>query len=195
VPWQKTINRLDTAESKYKKNFSKTINVGIIGDLGFYKGTGVIQQYFEVQRERALEFNIIHFGKPSKQLLEFSSYFCVGQYDDAEIKDLLRKNEIDIVWFPNQCPETYSFALTIAIESGLPISASNVGSFSERLHGLEFVKVSPKESSIESWVKDWILLLQLQNKVKHNDERFASLEFKDEWEKTYNKTQNLDFSI
>ena len=40
-----------------------------------------------------------------------------------------------MIWFPVQVPETYSYTLTAAIYSGLPIVASRIGALPERLEG------------------------------------------------------------
>ena len=45
----------------------------------------------------------------------------------------VEKIDPDAILFPAQCPETYSYTLTAAIASGLPIIATKIGSFPERL--------------------------------------------------------------
>ena len=37
------------------------------------------------------------------------------------------------MWFPDQVPETYSYTLSVALASGLPIVASALGALPERL--------------------------------------------------------------
>src|SRR5262249_35031672 len=56
-----------------------------------------------------------------------------GPYQEGELPSLLAKYNPHVLWFPAQWPETYSFTLSAAIESGLPIAASEIGAFPERL--------------------------------------------------------------
>jgi GT2 family glycosyltransferase/glycosyltransferase involved in cell wall biosynthesis len=58
-----------------------------------------------------------------------------GEYREGELPALLASEGGDVVFFPAQCPETYSFTLSDAIDSGLPIVATNLGALPERLAG------------------------------------------------------------
>jgi hypothetical protein len=57
----------------------------------------------------------------------------VGQYDDAELAQLLAAERRDVILFAAQVPETYAYTMTVALESGLPIVASALGALPERL--------------------------------------------------------------
>jgi glycosyltransferase involved in cell wall biosynthesis len=59
----------------------------------------------------------------------------VGQYDDADLAQLLVAEKADVILFPAQVPETYAYTLTVALASGLPIVASALGALPERLAG------------------------------------------------------------
>jgi len=73
-----------------------------------------------------------------------------GAYDDAKLDLLIAQLGPHIVWFPAQWHETYSYTLSAALRSGLPILASDLGCFPERLEGrpLSFIK-SWRSSPIE----------------------------------------------
>ena len=73
-----------------------------------------------------------------------------GAYADVNLDRLIAQLEPHIVWFPAQWHETYSYTLSAALRSGLPILASDIGSFPERLEGrpLSFIK-SWRSSPIE----------------------------------------------
>ena len=57
-----------------------------------------------------------------------------------------------VVWFPGQCPETYSYTLTTAINAGLPIVATQIGAFPERLEGRPLTWLVDPEASPEEWL-------------------------------------------
>jgi glycosyltransferase involved in cell wall biosynthesis len=58
-----------------------------------------------------------------------------GRYSESELRDLIAAESPDVLWFPQTWPETYSYTLSAAIESGLPIVASGLGALPERLAG------------------------------------------------------------
>ena len=58
-----------------------------------------------------------------------------GQYVDADLPLLIGAEKPDVILFPAQVPETYAYTLSVALASGLPIVASALGAFTERLAG------------------------------------------------------------
>ena len=56
-----------------------------------------------------------------------------GEYDEGQLPALLAASGADAVFFPAQVPETYSFTLSDALDTGLPIVATNLGALPERL--------------------------------------------------------------
>jgi len=56
-----------------------------------------------------------------------------GRYEENELNSLISKENAHVVWFPNICPETYSYTLSSALKAKLPIIAPTLGAFPERL--------------------------------------------------------------
>ena len=56
------------------------------------------------------------------------------------------------MWFPGQWPETYSYTLSDAIDAGLPIVATRIGAFPERLEGRPLTWLVDPEASPEEWL-------------------------------------------
>ena len=54
--------------------------------------------------------------------------------------------------FPAQWPETYSYTLSAAIDAGLPIVATRIGAFPERLEGRPLTWLVDPEASTEEWL-------------------------------------------
>jgi len=65
---------------------------------------------------------------------------------------LLAKVKPHVVWFPAQWPETYSYTLSAAIDAGLPIVATRIGAFPERLEGRPLTWLVEPEASTEDWL-------------------------------------------
>ena len=75
-----------------------------------------------------------------------------GEYEEAELPALLAKVKPHVVWFPAQWPETYSYTLSAAIDAGLPIVATRIGAFPERLEGRPLTWLVDPEASPEEWL-------------------------------------------
>lgn len=60
-------------------------------------------------------------------------FFFTGPYEDKDLLTLIAFEKADIIYFPAQWPETYSYTLSAALSSGLPILAPSFGAFVERL--------------------------------------------------------------
>jgi glycosyltransferase involved in cell wall biosynthesis len=56
-----------------------------------------------------------------------------GEYPEGALPELLAASGGDALFFPAQVPESYSFTLTDALDTGLPIVATNLGALPERL--------------------------------------------------------------
>src|SRR6202011_5129507 len=75
-----------------------------------------------------------------------------GEYAEADLPALLAKVKPHVVWLPGACPETYSFTLSGAIDAGLPIVATRIGAFPERLEGRAMTWLVDPEASTEEWL-------------------------------------------
>ena len=109
------------------------LRVALIGVLAQQKGAATAAAVVEAADPAAFCFNLI--GYPEQELpASLRRHLKVtGEYREAELPGLLAKTNPHVAWFPAQWPETYSFTLSAAIEAGLPIVASRIGAFPERL--------------------------------------------------------------
>ena len=79
-----------------------------------------------------------------------------GSYEEADLPLLLDWLKPDAVWFPAQCPETYSYTLSTCLALGLPVIAPNLGSFPERVAGREWTWVCPWDQTPEEWLQQLV---------------------------------------
>ena len=88
--------------------------------------------YFQTLK---LPWKIHHFGAGfTKNLRKQTNVITVGHYENEEhLRQLLIKNNINMLWFPAYRHESFCYTLTLAIQTGLPILAYNSGTFKERL--------------------------------------------------------------
>jgi hypothetical protein len=87
-----------------------------------------------------------------------------GSYQEQDLPDLLKWLDADMAWFPAQCPETYSYTLSACLAAGLPVMASDLGAFPERLYKRPLSWLVNWQSTPQQWL-DQILYAgsQLQN--------------------------------
>ncbi len=95
-------------------------------------------------RSLPLFFRVIgHADRDVRQEPEIPLSFS-GPYNDIELPLLIGRERPDLIFFPAQCPETYSYTLSYALVTGLPIVAPRLGAFSERLADYP-----------QAWLLDW----------------------------------------
>jgi len=111
------------------------LRVAILGVLAPQKGAYTVMSVVEAADPDAIEFHLIGYAEADLPDGVTDRITVTGKYAEGEVPALLAKVKPHLVWFPAQWPETYNYTLTPAIEAGLPIVASRIGAFPERLAG------------------------------------------------------------
>lgn len=114
----------------------RELKIVVLGGLTPAKGLYVVEACALNAQQRGLPlyFRVIghHGGRPVKQEPEAPLSFS-GVYGDEQLPLLIDRERPDAIFFPAQWPETYSYTLSAALRTGLPIFAPQLGAFSERL--------------------------------------------------------------
>ena len=108
--------------------------IGVLGAVGREKG-GELLEKIAIQAKTLnlpLKFKLIGYSHRSLKSVELT-----GPYKNKDLVELIKQQALDVVFFPAQWPETYSYTLSYALDSALPIIAPNMGAFPERLSGRE----------------------------------------------------------
>jgi len=115
----------------------RVARVVVLGNLSPAKGLHVVAACADDARARRLPLTFRVLGSTTEPVRQFPAVplSIVGQYDDADLAQLLVAEKADVILFPAQVPETYAYTLTVALASGLPIVASALGALPERLAG------------------------------------------------------------
>jgi hypothetical protein len=120
--------------NEYNINFSE-LNIGVIGAIAISKGSYMIQDMSNYIIKSKVPWKIFHIGggfnsNPKK----ISNIHFMGPYNsEIQLRDILVKNKINILWFPAFRHESFCYTLTLAIQTCLPIIAYDSGTFKERL--------------------------------------------------------------
>lgn len=108
----------------------QVIKIGIINTITPNKGLREYPKLFRMEKYKGYRIEYHIFGT---QKMEGSNVIFQGPYKEDEIFSLLKKHSIHGLAFLNEYGETYSYALTKGINTGLPLLYSNLGAYVERL--------------------------------------------------------------
>jgi len=114
------------------------VHVAVLGTLAAHKGYWAVRRLVERQDMNDGPVHVTLLGAVDAALPPSRSprLVATGPYDgDGELVTLLHETDPDVIWFPARAPETFSFTLSTAMETGLPIVAPRLGAFVERLEG------------------------------------------------------------
>ena len=120
----------------------KTVRVLVLGMMSPAKGGVQLESCARDAKKRHLPLSFRVLGFPYYERLPVGvlggtepelPIFFTGRYEDKDLLTLIAFEQADIIYFPAQWPETYSYTLSAALSSGLPILAPSFGAFVERL--------------------------------------------------------------
>ena len=109
--------------------------VGVIGIVNHAKGYKLIQDLSSELKKNDLNIEIYLYGDFASGLdSNLHNVRVFGRYkNDADLIEKIRKSPPDLIFFPSKVPETYSYALSEALQFDLPIMFFDTGAISERL--------------------------------------------------------------
>ncbi len=113
----------------------RVVRVATLGALSPEKGLRVVAACSDDARARGLPLAFRVLGSTTEPLPQWprAALSVHGQFAEAELPALIAAERPDVIWFPAQVPESYSYTLSAAIASGAAIVASALGAFPERL--------------------------------------------------------------
>jgi GT2 family glycosyltransferase/glycosyltransferase involved in cell wall biosynthesis len=118
------------------------LRVAVLGTLSEHKGGSFLLDCVKAANESGTpiawyvvgEFSSSSLKARAKQLKKFLS--VTGHYRVDDIPRLIDDLGPHVLLFVQRWPETYSFTLSEAFQTGYPILAPDIGAFSERVSGL-----------------------------------------------------------
>jgi len=113
----------------------RTLRVATLGVLASHKGAHIVAALTEIADPADIAIHVIGHTEPDFPEAAADRLTMTGKYAEADLPHLLAKLRPHVILFPGMAPETYSYTLTAAIASGLPIIAPRIGAFTERLEG------------------------------------------------------------
>jgi GT2 family glycosyltransferase/glycosyltransferase involved in cell wall biosynthesis len=130
----------------------RALRVVVIGVLANQKGAITVMTVASAAAPDDLAIHVIGYAETPLPAPLADRITVTGEYAEAELPRLLADAKPDVVWFPAQWPETYSYTLSAGINAGLPIVATRIGAFPERLEGRPFSWLVDPEASTDEWL-------------------------------------------
>jgi O-antigen biosynthesis protein len=127
----------------------QVVKIALLGALSNAKGLSValsVAAYSEITRSPLLLRLVGHAAEPLPPTLT-----ATGSYEVDELPKLIASERPDVIWLPSQVPETFSFTLSAALHSGLPIVASNIGALPDRLRGVANATLLEYDATSAEW--------------------------------------------
>lgn len=132
--------------------------VAAIGALGIEKGAELFEAVAKFSKSLGKPIDFVLIGYSHVHL---AGICATGPYKPDELPTLLDRHGVDVIFFPVRIPETYSYTLSYALESGRAILAPNLGAFPERLSGRcgvalfdHLASVSQVAQTLDQLIKD-----------------------------------------
>lgn len=113
------------------------LRVVMIGVLSLTKGRRKVYEAIEASEAMGLpmHFHVIGDPQETRPATVGDRFSFTGWYKAHELPALIEQAQADVYLFASAAPETYSFALTEAMQQRRPIIATDLGAFAERLRG------------------------------------------------------------
>ena len=131
----------------------RVVRVVTLGKLSPEKGLRVFMECAADARARALPLSFRILGPTTEPVPQWpdASVSIHGQYADSELSALIAAERPDVIWFPSQIPESYSYTLSAALDTDAAIVASAIGALPERLAGNPRALLLPAEATAAEW--------------------------------------------
>ena len=118
---------------------SDRARVAMIGAIGLHKGYAELLACARdaARRNLPLDFVVIGYTEDDATLFQTGRVFITGRFAEDEVAELLQREDCNVACYPSVAPETWSYALSHGLRSGLPIVAIDFGAVGERLRDVE----------------------------------------------------------
>lgn len=128
------------------------LRIALLGGIAGHKGGTALNACLAGADPDAYEFIVIGWREAATSSPGGVKITETGAYREQDLPGLIEKLQPHLLWFPSPCPETYSYILSTGIDSGLPIVASDIGAFPERLDGRPWTWLVPPKVEAEVWL-------------------------------------------
>ncbi|HUX62983.1 glycosyltransferase family 4 protein [Sulfuricella sp.] len=116
--------------------------IGVIGQIGYHKGGGVVRDLANHIRIAGKKAHIVVIGTIEYDLPK-ESVTITGPYRPEQLPELLETHGVNVGFFPSIWPETFSYVTEEMITMGLPVLTFDLGAPGERVAQYAYGRVIP----------------------------------------------------
>lgn len=115
----------------------RAVRVLVPGALSLAKGLEVLEACAAdaAARDLALHFRVLGFVARPLATWPAAPLSIAGEFPDGTLEEVIAHEGGDVCFFPAQCPEVFSYTLSAALDSGLPLVVTGIGALPERVAG------------------------------------------------------------
>ena len=112
----------------------RTLRVGTIGAISPIKGLNILRDCARHAKRKRLPLQFVVVGYTSDDVESAKAGLEItGAYHNARVLEAIENARLDAILLPSLWPETYSYTLSAALRSGIPIIAFDIGAIARRL--------------------------------------------------------------
>ena len=136
------------------------IKVAVLGRMSPGKGLDVVIACARYANEHQLPLHFRIIGPTTEPIPAFPELpvDATGSYRDDELLARINIEKPDVAFFPAQVPESFSYTLGAALDCNLPIVASRLGAFTERLTSVTHARLLAWDTSPQLWCEALIAI-------------------------------------
>jgi len=121
-----------TQEAPLRPAKTSSMIIGVVGQIGFHKGSHVVRDLAEEIRAQGAGERIVVIGSLECRV-DASVVHQTGRYKRQELRQRLADSGVNVILFPSICPETFSHVCSELIQLELPIACFNQGAQAEKV--------------------------------------------------------------
>lgn len=144
---------VDSPYTDVKVTYDKKrkLKILVLGGISLQKGARILNTVANLLKGENVEFHLLGYSDKTSN----RNIVSHGPYSNKDVINKLTGISPDIMWFPAQWPETYSYTLSLALKLGIPVVAPNLGAFPERISSRKYSRVIPWDISAEQMSQLW----------------------------------------
>jgi glycosyltransferase involved in cell wall biosynthesis len=177
VPHEEHLYRPEGALHPRPVLAKEPLRVAMLGIMAEHKGGTYLLDCIEAARQRGCEITWHVIGEFSPAMKPRAEAFddvlsVTGRYDVTELPQLIEKIAPHLVFFPQRCPETYSYTLSEVFAAGIPLLAPEIGAFTERTAGVSWSWTYPVDIAPNQLIDE---LIRVREQLKRGQSSAPSI--------------------
>jgi O-antigen biosynthesis protein len=137
-------------ETKVRERVRATVSdrakmrIGLLGGISDIKGFGVLMECAADARSRGLPLDYVVVGHTRDDRSARAAGIDVsGAYAEEQLQQKIVAANLDAIFVSSTVPETYSYTLSAALRTNLPIAVFDIGAPARRVRGVQGTIVLP----------------------------------------------------